>query len=47
MLYTEQVFDRKNAVEYYTIFTAEHGAVNPDTSYREPVCDGLLVLKPC
>jgi len=41
----EQVFDRENAVEYYVIFAAEHGGVNPETSYGETGCDGLLVPK--
>jgi hypothetical protein len=26
---TEQVFDRENAVEYYTIFAVEYGLVKP------------------
>ncbi len=28
----QQVFDRENAVEYYVIFAAGHGGVNPETS---------------
>ena len=42
-----QVFDRRSAVDFYRIFTAEHGVVNPDTSYCETGCDGSRVPKPC
>jgi hypothetical protein len=43
----EQVFDRRSAVKLYLIFAAEHGVVNPDTSYCEMGCNELLVPKPC